>query len=61
MNEIDINATMTKIHCLKVETYKIKCPNLEEESQPSKNEMEKTFSKVIEIIMAVTHLLRDIR
>jgi len=26
MNEGDINATMTKIHCLKVEAYIIKCP-----------------------------------
>jgi hypothetical protein len=33
---------------------------MEEESQPSRNEMEKTFSKVIGIITAITPLLKDL-
>jgi hypothetical protein len=32
----------------------------EEENQPSRNEIEKKYSKVIGIIMEITHLCRDL-
>jgi hypothetical protein len=45
MNEGDINATMTKIHCLKVEAYKIKCPKWKRKTNLQEMKWKKKFQK----------------
>jgi hypothetical protein len=45
MNEGDINATMTKIYCLKVEAYRIKCPKWKMKTNLQEMKWTKTFSK----------------